>query len=145
MNHPTFDVPPIGAKMGKLWGWTQLAFAYNGVEIHALKIQKGGYCSTHDHRNKWNRFIILEGRLSIRIYHDDTVDETVIGPWQVTDVPPGVRHEFEALEDTIAMECYWTTLDPNDIDRHGTRGGIRQDPPNDPEKPPGCQADGEVC
>lgn len=142
---PTFDIPPIGPKQGKVWGWTAMALAYNSVEVHVLKVKKGGYCSTHEHRSKWNRFVILEGKLAIRIHYDGSVDETILGPLQVTDVPPGVRHEFEALADTICIECYWTALDPNDIERHGTQGGMRSDIPDNPEKPPGCQPSGEVC
>ena len=126
-NLPTFDVPPIGPRQGKVWGVTQLSFAYNGTEVHAIHIKKGGYCSRHSHQNKWNRFHVLQGRLAVRIFlnGDDEVDETIVAVGQITDVPPGVRHEFEALEETIAVEFYWTRLDPGDIDRGGTVGGMR--------------------
>jgi quercetin dioxygenase-like cupin family protein len=67
---------------------------------------------------------VISGKLEVRVYQDDkVVDVTTLGPWQVTDVPPGTRHEFAAVEDTTAVELYWVTLDAQDIDRHGTIGG----------------------
>ena len=124
---PTFNIPPIGPRQGKLWGVTQLVFAYNGVEAHSIDVKSGGFCSRHDHVAKWNRFIVTKGRLLVRIFQkngESIQDETIIGPGQITDVPPGVQHQFEALEDTNAIEFYWTVLDAGDIDRHGTEGGI---------------------
>ena len=118
-------IPTIGPRSGKIWGTTQLGFAFNGVEAHAIHVAAGGYCSRHSHRSKWNRFQVLRGKLIVRLYFtpDDVADETIVGVGQVTDVPPGVSHDFEALEDVIAIEYYWTVLDTNDIDRHGTQGG----------------------
>ena len=128
---PTFNVPPIGAKQGKLWGVTQLAFAFNSVESHGIVVNKGGFCSRHIHTEKWNRFFVLKGKLAVRLYlYDkfDAVDETVIGPGQVTDVPPKTWHEFEALEDVFAVEFYWVTLNAQDIDRDDDqRGGMKSD------------------
>ena len=122
----TFSVPPIGPRQGKVWGTTQLGFAFNGTEAHGIVVTKGGYCSKHWHRLKWNRFQVLAGKLIVRLYRAETAeyDETIIGPGQVTDVPPGVRHMFKAIEDTLAIEYYWTVLDAGDIDRGGTEGGI---------------------
>lgn len=122
---PTFDIPPIGPVSGKVWGVTQLGFAYNGTEAHAIGVQKGGYCSTHSHTSKWNRFMVLSGTLAIRQYRNESeFDETIIRAGQVVDVPPGVRHDFRALDQTMAIEFYWTVLDVGDIDRHGTEGGL---------------------
>lgn len=119
--------PTIGPRNGKIWGVTQLGFALNGVEAHAIHVEAGGYCSRHSHVSKWNRFQVLRGRLMVRLYinGDGSSDDTIVGVGQVTDVPPGVRHEFEALEDVIAVEYYWTVIDGGDIDRGGTQGGRR--------------------
>ncbi len=124
MTLPTFNVPPTGPRQGKVWGVTQLGFAWNGTEAHAIRVKEGGYCSRHYHRTKWNRIFVLKGKLLVRQFLDDEVDETIIGVGQVTDVPPGVWHEFEALEDVLAVEFYWTVLDAGDIDRGGTQGGM---------------------
>jgi hypothetical protein len=55
------------------------------------------------------------------------VDTTTIGPWQATDVPPGVAHEFEAAVPTHLIEIYWTTLDPRDIDREVEGGQVESE------------------
>lgn len=130
MNLPTFNVPPIGPKQGKLWGNTQLLFAHNSVECHRIQIRKGGYCSNHSHKYKWNRFVLLSGKLRVEVRHGDTldktiIDETILTPGQITDVPPGDVHRFEALEDCEALELYWVVLEAGDIDRGGTQGGMK--------------------
>lgn len=120
--------PAMGPKQGKVWGDTQLDFAWNSIEAHAINVMKGGYCSKHVHHTKWNRFHVLRGSLRVCLYQSDgQVDETIVGPSEITDVPPGVRHMFQALEDTIAVEFYWTELSVDDIDRGGTHGGVALD------------------
>ncbi len=121
---PTYNIPPIGPKQGKIWGKTQLVFAFNSTETHIIEGFAGYKCSQHSHKYKWNRFVVLSGRMLIRVYEaNGVVDVTTLDPWQSTDIPPGVVHEFEVLEDTLAIEVYWVTLDAQDIDRHGTIGG----------------------
>ncbi len=123
---PTFNIPPIGPKQGKVWGSTSLIFANDLVECHLIEIKKGGFCSIHNHKYKWNRFVLVSGKLEISIFHKNgSIDRTVLEHSQITDVPPGVGHQFEALEDSEAIEIYWVSLDAQDIDRMGTKGGIR--------------------
>ncbi len=121
------DVPGIGPAQGKVWGSTQPIFRMNGIESHAIWVCEGGYCSKHLHIHKWNRFFVISGRLRISIFQDDYTepDVTILDPGFISDVPPGVIHQFEAVMDTVAVEFYWTSLDPNDIDRCGTHGGKR--------------------
>lgn len=124
---------PIGPGpiQGKLWGTTQLLYEYNGTEVHEIKPEKGGYCSKHIHKYKWNRFIVMKGKLKITIFEpseepnvDPIEDVTILGAGMSSDVPPGKLHIFEALEDSIALECYWVVLDAGDIVRHSV-GGIK--------------------
>lgn len=107
----------MGPKQGKVWGTTQCVFSKNDIESHLIEVVEGGFCSRHYHRSKWNRFLILSGCLIVRIFRNDQVDESVLTAGNITDVPPGVLHEFEALEQTTAIEFYWVELDPNDIVR----------------------------
>jgi len=120
------ESPGIGPVQGKLWGQTQSVFAWNGVSAHSIRVKAGGYCSKHSHQHRWNRFLVLRGRLLVRIWKDGSPDETVVSEGGVSDVPPGVRHQFEALEDVEAVEFYWTVCDDGDIDRHGTVGGMKE-------------------
>ena len=120
---PTFDIPAFGPRQAKIWGTTQLFFAYNGTESHGIMFDAGAFCSKHRHENKWNRFVVLSGRLKVAIFRENgKVDETTISAGMATDVPPGVWHRFEGLSEGTAIEYYWTTLDPRDIERE-TEGG----------------------
>ena len=52
MSHKTL----CGAIQSKFWGNTQCIFVGPISETHFLNINKGGYCSNHCHKYKWNRF-----------------------------------------------------------------------------------------
>lgn len=122
MSHKTL----CGAVQSKFWGQTQCIFVGPISEAHYLNINEGGYCSKHCHNYKWNRFFLTKGRLKVIIYRDDGEDETILAAGQFTDVPPGVYHKFEALEDCECLEIYWIdNLDPSDIERKSF-GGQKQ-------------------
>lgn len=110
---------------GKVWGETECLFFKNNVEIHRIEVKKGGFCSNHKHEHKYNAFFVESGKLKISIdKHDyDLVDETVITAKQMSVVPPGEFHKFEALEDTVAYEIYWVELLSKDIVRKD-HGGV---------------------
>lgn len=115
---------------GKVWGYTCPLFFKNNVELHFVKIKKGGYCSKHLHKHKFNQFIVFDGSLKVTVWKDygdgfPLQDVTVIGKDQACVVPPGEFHKFEALEDTTALEVYWIELSQNDIVRqdHGGLSG----------------------
>lgn len=120
---PTFSIPPVGPKQAKIWGNTQLLFAHYGVECHLVNFCEGGYCSRHRHEHKWNRFVVIEGSMIVRIFREGgIVDETLICQGQVTDVPPGVWHQFEGKQNGKALELYWVVLEDSDIERNGMGG-----------------------
>ena len=110
-------------KAGKVWGQTELLEANGVLEFHRIDIDKGGTCSKHRHQFKWNGFYVISGTLVVRVWKNnyDLVDETVLGPGDYTKVAPTEYHQFEALENTVALELYWAEFDHNDIERenHG--------------------------
>lgn len=117
--------PETGPRQGKVWGETMRGYRDGLVDVHLIHARRGYRCSRHRHRQKWNRFVVLSGKLRIRIWRSHGVDETILGPWQASDVPPGVVHEFAALEDTQAVEIYWVDrLNPDDIVRENVGGEI---------------------
>jgi len=119
MGHKTLT----GAIQGKFWGSTRCFFENATSEVHYIEANKGGYCSRHYHKDKWNRFIVLEGELRVTIYKESNEDVTILTNGMFSDVPPGVEHRFEAIKDTKALEVYWTNpLDPGDIVRRDTGG-----------------------
>lgn len=109
-------------KAGKIWGETVLLEANGVLEFHRITIKKGGVCSKHKHRFKWNGFFVEQGELLIRVWKEnyDLIDETIIRSGQYTKVAPGEYHQFEAMEDTIAFELYWAEFAHDDIARENT-------------------------
>jgi len=121
----TFDIPPIGSKQGKVWGNTMLVFARNDTEAHFLRGVKGYQCSRHSHHHKHNRFLVIAGLLKIQVWQEDgTMDETLLGPNQITDVEPDVEHRFVVMEDCLAVEFYWVGLEADDIIRVDEGGSV---------------------
>jgi len=113
-------------KQGKVWGSTSPLKQTANAELHLIRVKKGGYCSTHLHKHRWNWFFVITGRLEILVERTDsgTVDTTELTAGQATEVPPGYKHEFEALEDTVALEMYWVEMSGSDIEREKP-GGTR--------------------
>ena len=108
---------------GKLWGKTMRVYTGANCEVHFLHINKGGYCSEHIHKSKWNRFCLIKGELKITLFRDSGPESIILRPGHISDVPPGVKHKFEGLEECKCLEIYWTdNLDPNDIERFSVGG-----------------------
>lgn len=110
---------------GKVWGITECLFSINNVEIHRIVVNKGGYCSKHEHKSKSNLFYVESGQLEVIIFRDDELvpdDRTILNQGQMSVVKPGEKHRFRALQDTVAYEVYWSELDPDDITRY-SKGG----------------------
>jgi len=117
-------------RQGKNWGYTTKVFESQNVEVNVIEIVKGGYCSIHNHR-KVNMFYVISGKIKVNVWMDDKlIDKTVIGKGETTAVYAGLKHQFEALEDTICLEIYHIFLEPGDINRQkgsvgGVKGGIK--------------------
>lgn len=112
---------------GKIWGYTSPIFNKNNVEVHIAEIKKGGYCSKHLHKYKYNRFVVLKGKLQISIwkkYADQLLEDiTILKASEECTVPPNEFHKFMALENTTVLEIYWVELNEMDIVRED-QGGI---------------------
>ena len=111
---------------GKFWGRTSPLFNRNNVEINRIEAGKDGFSSEHKHTAKYNMFVVERGCLLITVWKDPSgqPDKTFIRPGQTCTVPPGFYHSFQAVEDTVAYEIYWTQLDADDIQRR-TSGGSK--------------------
>jgi len=113
---------------GKIWGSTCCLMIKNNVEIHRIKVNKGGFCSEHKHEHKWNAFFVETGCLEITIYRHDAgkmiEDKTILRAGSSTYVEPGLNHKFCAIESTVAFEAYWTELSQTDIIRRNVGGVV---------------------
>lgn len=106
-------------KSGKVWGETSMVQSGDSWEVHHIHAMTGGYSSVHRHVGKWNLFYVITGRLKIRRWKTDydLIDETILGPGEQCHVPPGEYHQFQALENSHAVEVYFVKIDADDIDR----------------------------
>ena len=112
----------IGAKIGKVWGWTKALFQSETTEVQILQAEAGHVCSEHEHAAKNNLFYVIRGRLRVTVWKDGLKDSTVLEEGESTVVRAGVKHQFEAIVNTQLLEIYWVSLDPDDIRRY-TQGG----------------------
>jgi len=123
-------------KQGKVWGETSPLFNKNNVEIHRILVRHGGFCSRHRHAHKFNMFYVESGCLIVTIAQPyDLADKTQVRKGEICTVPPGLWHSFEAVEDTLAFEIYWTELSPGDIERDGCGGMNGKSGCEVPERP----------
>ena len=123
--------PLVGPMQGKVWGSTQSIFRSDDTEVNFINARAGWQCSEHFHNRKYNRFYVISGRLRITIFGEQSNDVTELGPGMCTDVPSGVYHKFEAVEDSLAIEIYWVGgLDPDDIVRRTIGGQTRNSSPS---------------
>lgn len=113
-------------KEEKLWGRNHIIHLDNSFQICHIHIAKGGYCSNHFHEHKWNQFYIISGKLMVSCYNrDGTIKSTtMVRPMECIKIPPGLNHKFEAIEETEALEIYWSELSEHDIVRTDI-GGIK--------------------
>ena len=109
----------MGNVAGKIWGKTELILANSSCEFHRIDFKKGGVCSKHKHKYKFNGFYVVTGKMLIRVWKNsyDLVDETHLKAGDFCRVKPGVYHQFEGVKSGVAFELYWAEFDHNDIKR----------------------------
>ena len=114
-------------KAGKVWGTTEQIEANGALEFHRIEMIKGGICSKHLHRYKWNGFYVESGSMLIRTWQRDydLIDKTLLKPGDYHKVKPGLYHQFECVDSGIAYELYWAEFNHNDIKRESV--GYLQD------------------
>ena len=72
-----------------------------------LEIRQGKRCSLHYHKLKTESFYLRSGRLKIRVKESpesEVIEEFELIAGECMDVPPGLVHQMEALEDTELFE-----------------------------------------
>jgi mannose-6-phosphate isomerase-like protein (cupin superfamily) len=101
-----FARPPIHIEP-KGWGrevWIANNTWYCGK---ILDIRKGKRCSLHFHKLKSESFYLRSGRLHIRLKDSaetETIHEFELYEGECMDIPPGLVHQMEALEDSELYE-----------------------------------------
>jgi mannose-6-phosphate isomerase-like protein (cupin superfamily) len=90
-------------------GWGREVWIANGERYcgKILEIRKGKKCSLHFHKIKDESFYLRAGRLRLKVMpsSDATVcEEFILEAGQCMDVPVGLVHQMEALEDSELYE-----------------------------------------
>jgi mannose-6-phosphate isomerase-like protein (cupin superfamily) len=103
MNRPRVPVNIVP----KGWGrevWIANNERYCGK---ILEITKGKKCSLHFHKLKTESFFLRRGRIKMRIMESPesaTIEEFELVAGDCMDIPPGLVHQMEALEDAELFE-----------------------------------------
>jgi mannose-6-phosphate isomerase-like protein (cupin superfamily) len=90
-------------------GWGREVWIANG-DLYCgkiLEIRKGKKCSLHFHKLKTETFYLRAGRLKVRVKasaDSKVVEEFELEAGQCMDVPIGLVHQMEALEDAELFE-----------------------------------------
>ena len=72
-----------------------------------LEIRQGKRCSLHYHKLKTETFYLCTGKLKVRVKESaaaETLEEFIPGPGDCMDVPLGMVHLMETLEDSELLE-----------------------------------------
>ena len=104
------------------WGERVRTFSWDGGISTILFLEPNKRCSWHSHLATWNRFFVISGCLGVKT---DKGYTTKLGPKQMFEVEPGVKHEFQTYDEcTIVEEIAYVKYEPGDIDREKLGGPL---------------------
>jgi len=106
----------------KCWGKNTEIFKNDSVSVNFLELVKGGVCSWHFHRHKSNTFHLVSGKVLIKTEHN----EMILKPGNSMLVQAPLKHQFEAIEDSMMIEVMHVSYDAGDIVRE-TQGYLKKD------------------
>ena len=116
----------------KVWGERRRIHLDKKSEIDLLYLNKNTFCSTHNHFEKVNKFVVVSGKVKIETEYGSKILEKN-DSWVVE---PPLKHRFFALEDSVMIEMaytvasvegdslYYPDIDPKDINRESQGGRI---------------------
>ena len=107
----------------KIWGERRRILLTETSEIDLLYLKKDSFCSLHKHKNKINRFVVIEGLVRIETEYG----YKILKPNESFEVEPLLKHRFVAKVDSVMIELAYVKrgkIDPNDIDRKSQGGRI---------------------
>lgn len=97
----------------KIWGTNNEIYCNDLCSVNILEVKKGGTCSVHTHITKHNVFHVISGQLKIKTDKGNSI----LSPGHSFTVFAGTEHQFQALEDTVAIEVMFVKYDSQDIQR----------------------------
>lgn len=100
----------------KVWGLRQRLLTTKQCEIDLLQLEEDSACSIHSHEHKINRFVLIEGSITIK----SDLGATELQLNTPFDVEPNCMHQFIINEDSVMVELAFVKdgeIDANDIER----------------------------
>ena len=113
----------MNGNIHKIWGERRRILLTKDTEIDLLYLTKNSFCSTHNHKEKINRFVVVSGKVRI----ESEYGKTILTKNESFEVHPPLIHRFFAEEDSIMIELAYVIhgiIDPKDIDRKSQGGKI---------------------
>ena len=110
----------------KIWGIRRRILLTDTSEIDLLNVHKDCFCSTHYHKDKINKFILISGEIRI----ESEYGYITLREGEEFEVRPTLKHRFIATEDSVMIEIAYTencSIDANDIVRLSQGGRIVDD------------------
>ncbi|NBX73485.1 MAG: hypothetical protein EBQ89_04215 [Alphaproteobacteria bacterium] len=104
-------------KLGKIWGFISKIFSNDNLSIDRIEIINNQKCSKHLHEYKYNMFFVESGKIVVHRWENNNLISTVLNQYDTIIISPNIYHQFEALENSIVYEIYYTKLNDNDIIR----------------------------
>jgi len=105
----------------KIWGERWLIRKDSIHAVSYLEIKPNHRCSWHVHRQKYNKFVVLSGRLVIKT-EEGTIE---LARGESVVVSPGVKHEFRtSVFAAQVVEEMFVAYSENDIIRDNSGGPI---------------------
>jgi len=107
----------------KIWGLRLRLLLTDTSEIDLIQVKKDCFCSIHFHKNKVNKFYIIEGKLRI----ESEYGKILLEANDSFEIRPPIKHRFFAEEDTVAIELAYVEngkIDAKDIMRFKQGGKI---------------------
>lgn len=109
--------------MFKIWGQRRRLLLTATSEIDLVYLKGDSFCSTHSHKRKINKFIVVKGRVRI----ESEYGKVILRPNESFEVRPPLKHRFFALEPSVLIELAYVEkgkIDANDISRESQGGRI---------------------
>lgn len=108
----------------KIWGERWKCRNDSTHESSLLFLKPNTRCSWHGHREKYNLFVVVYGRVGIVT----EFGETLLERGESFTVDPGCKHEFRAYKDSLMFEEMYVEYASGDIQRNMEKLGSTFDP-----------------
>jgi len=113
----------MSENINKIWGTRRRILLTDNSEIDLLYLKKDSFCSTHNHKQKSNKFVVISGKVRI----ETEFAQQILKKNDSFTVKPPLIHRFFALEDSVMVELAFTSnnikINENDILRI-SQGGL---------------------